>query len=54
MRNRPGDRTSDAQILQALESKLVPAARNFRPDFILISAGFDAMRNDLIIDRFTK
>ncbi len=39
---------SDAQVLQALESKLVPAARNFKPDFILISAGFDAMRNDLL------
>ena len=39
---------SDAEILQALETKLVPAARNFRPDFILISAGFDAMRNDLL------
>jgi acetoin utilization deacetylase AcuC-like enzyme len=39
---------SDAQILEAFESKLVPAARAFRPDFILISAGFDAMRNDLL------
>ncbi len=39
---------SDAEILQALETKLVPAARDFRPDFILISAGFDAMRNDLL------
>ena len=39
---------SDAQILQALETKLVPAARKFRPQFILISAGFDAMRNDLL------
>lgn len=39
---------SDAQILQAFESKLVPAARAFRPDFILISAGFDAMRNDVL------
>ncbi|MBI4465106.1 MAG: histone deacetylase, partial [Acidobacteria bacterium] len=29
---------SDAQILQALETKLVPAARKFRPEFILISA----------------
>ena len=38
----------DAQILDAFESKLVPAARNFKPDFILISAGFDAMRNDLL------
>ena len=39
---------SDAQILQAFENSLVPAARIFRPDFILISAGFDPMRNDLI------
>jgi acetoin utilization deacetylase AcuC-like enzyme len=38
----------DAQILQAFESRLVPAARNFKPEFILISAGFDAMRNDLL------
>ena len=38
----------DEQILQAIESKLVPAARRFKPDFILISAGFDAMRNDLL------
>jgi acetoin utilization deacetylase AcuC-like enzyme len=36
----------DAQFLEAFETKLVPAARAFRPDFILISAGFDAMRND--------
>jgi acetoin utilization deacetylase AcuC-like enzyme len=27
---------------------LVPAARNFKPDFILISAGFDSMRNDVL------
>jgi len=40
--------TSDAQILQAFESKLVPAVRTFKPDFILISAGFDGMRNDLL------
>jgi acetoin utilization deacetylase AcuC-like enzyme len=39
---------SDAQILEAFESKLVPAARNFKPEFILISAGFDAMRHDLL------
>ncbi|MGH6660069.1 MAG: histone deacetylase family protein, partial [Rhodospirillales bacterium] len=39
---------SDAQILAAFEDRLVPAARAFRPDFILISAGFDAMRNDLL------
>jgi acetoin utilization deacetylase AcuC-like enzyme len=39
---------SDAQFLQAFKTKLVPAARNFKPDFILISAGFDSMRNDLL------
>ena len=38
----------DAQFLQAFETRLVPAARNFKPDFILISAGFDSMRNDLL------
>ena len=38
----------DAQFLQAFETKLVPAARNFKPDFILISAGFDSMRKDLL------
>jgi acetoin utilization deacetylase AcuC-like enzyme len=38
----------DAQILRAFEDRLAPAARKFRPDFILISAGFDGMRNDLL------
>ena len=38
----------DAQFLQAFETMLVPAARAFKPDFILISAGFDAMRNDVL------
>ena len=38
----------DAQFLEALENKLVPAARNFKPDFILVSAGFDSMRNDVL------
>lgn len=39
---------TDAQILEAFETKLVPAARAFRPELVLISAGFDAMRNDLL------
>jgi len=38
----------DAQILAAFEQQLVPAARRFKPDFILVSAGFDGMRNDLL------
>src|SRR4029077_5932707 len=42
----PGE--SEAQIVEAFQTKRVPSARNFKPDFILISAGFDGMRNDLI------
>src|SRR5437773_6041401 len=38
----------DAQFLQAFETRLAPAARAFKPDFILISAGFDSMRDDLL------
>jgi acetoin utilization deacetylase AcuC-like enzyme len=38
----------DADILRAFQTKLIPAARNFKPDFILISAGFDSMRRDLL------
>src|SRR6266850_7823162 len=39
---------TDAQFLQAFETRLIPAARDFKPDFILISAGFDSMRSDLL------
>lgn len=39
---------TDAQIAEAFQTKLVPAARAFKPDFIFISAGFDGMRNDLL------
>src|SRR4029077_13800044 len=39
---------SDAQIVEAFQTTLFPAARNFKPDFMLISAGFDGMRNDLL------
>jgi acetoin utilization deacetylase AcuC-like enzyme len=39
---------TDAQFFDALEKNLVPAARQFRPDFLLVSAGFDAMRGDLL------
>jgi acetoin utilization deacetylase AcuC-like enzyme len=38
----------DAQFLEAFRTRLVPAARKFKPDFILISAGFDGMRNDVL------
>jgi len=38
----------DSQFLEAFKTQLVPAARKFKPDFILISAGFDGMRNDVL------
>jgi acetoin utilization deacetylase AcuC-like enzyme len=38
----------DAQFLDVFKNKLAPAARKFKPDFILISAGFDGMRNDVL------
>ena len=34
------------EFLGALRDELVPAAEKFRPDFVLISAGFDAHRAD--------
>ncbi|MEE8384320.1 MAG: SUMF1/EgtB/PvdO family nonheme iron enzyme [Dehalococcoidia bacterium] len=38
--------SGDREFAQALTDKLVPAARKFRPDFVLISAGFDAHQKD--------
>jgi len=38
--------TSDREFLRAFREGLEPAARNFQPDFVLISAGFDAHRSD--------
>ncbi len=35
-----------AQVLGAFERDLAPAARRFRPDFTLISAGFDSRAGD--------
>jgi acetoin utilization deacetylase AcuC-like enzyme len=43
---KPG--AGDAEFLRVYEYQLLPAARSFRPDFILISAGFDSMRGDLL------
>lgn len=34
--------SGDAEILAAFREHLIPAADTFRPDFVLISAGFDA------------
>ncbi len=41
-----------AQILGAFQQKLVPAMREFRPDLVLLSAGFDSRLGDPL-GRFT-
>lgn len=41
---RPGD--GGEPFRDAFESRILPALRNFGPDLILISAGFDAHRDD--------
>jgi acetoin utilization deacetylase AcuC-like enzyme len=38
--------SGDNRFLEALETGLVPAADRFAPDFVLLSAGFDAHRSD--------
>ncbi len=40
--------SGDAEYLKAFEEKLGPAAAAFKPDFVLISAGFDAAQDDLL------
>jgi acetoin utilization deacetylase AcuC-like enzyme len=36
----------DGEYSEVFEQILLPVARTFRPDFVLISAGFDAHRDD--------
>ncbi|MBL7223685.1 MAG: SUMF1/EgtB/PvdO family nonheme iron enzyme [Candidatus Brocadiae bacterium] len=38
--------SGDAVFVRAFEEKLLPAAIAFQPDFVLISAGFDAHKSD--------
>ena len=38
--------SGDAEFLAALRDALVPAVTRFRPDFVLVSAGFDAHARD--------
>jgi acetoin utilization deacetylase AcuC-like enzyme len=38
--------TGDREWLEALDRHLVPRAAEFRPDLVLVSAGFDAHRDD--------
>lgn len=37
---------TDAQCLELFGEQVLPAARRFEPDFVLISAGFDGHRDD--------
>jgi acetoin utilization deacetylase AcuC-like enzyme len=41
---RPGD--GGEPFKQAFESRILPALRNFAPDIVLVSAGFDAHKDD--------
>jgi len=36
----------DADYINAVNAKLIPAAKQFKPDFVLVSAGFDAHEVD--------
>ena len=38
----------DDQYRLAIRDKLLPAAREFRPDLLLVSAGFDAYKHDVL------
>jgi acetoin utilization deacetylase AcuC-like enzyme len=38
--------STDEEYINAFEEKVVPAADSFSPDFVLISAGFDAHQDD--------
>lgn len=40
--------TTDKDIINAFEKILVPAAGKFKPDLILISAGFDSRKDDIL------
>jgi acetoin utilization deacetylase AcuC-like enzyme len=38
----------DADMLRHWDAELLPAAARFRPDFVIVSAGFDSRRDDLL------
>jgi len=38
----------DVDMLTSWDRQLLPALRGFRPDFVIISAGFDSRRDDLL------
>jgi acetoin utilization deacetylase AcuC-like enzyme len=45
-----GAGADDRDILTAWDEKLIPAAEAFRPDMVLISAGFDSRKDDFLGD----
>lgn len=40
--------SGDTEIVAAFEDRLIPAVAKFKPDLILISAGFDSRQDDLL------
>jgi len=40
--------SQDADILRHWDESLLPAVSRFRPDFVIVSAGFDSRRDDLL------
>lgn len=38
--------TGSERYLELMEEKIIPAIDNFKPDIILVSAGFDAHKDD--------
>jgi acetoin utilization deacetylase AcuC-like enzyme len=40
--------STDQNMLDAWDRKLLPAAEKFEPDFVIISAGFDSRKDDLL------
>ena len=40
--------SGNKEIISAFEQQLMPAADYFRPDFVMISAGFDSRKDDLL------
>lgn len=40
--------TEDQTIIETFENNLIQKAEDFKPDFILVSAGFDSRENDLL------
>lgn len=40
--------TTDSDFLAAFDDKIIPLAQEFKPDFVLISAGFDSRKYDLL------